>query len=579
MKLIDALEIMKQPIADDATEVKVCLACGFTPLHLQPFLTAELRTRFPGQKVRVSTGLFGDLIGNIERLDPSRIDALVLIIEWSDLDPRLSVRRLGGWAQTDLDDIIHTAESAAARLRQIIARVAEAVPTVVSMPTLPLPPMFWTPPDLAGTQELHLRQVVAALAVSLSQVPGVRIVNTQRLTEASPEAQRFDVKSEVITGFPYSLTHASALAGLLANLIATRATKKGLITDLDDTFWGGILGEDGVHGVSWDAEHKTHMHGVYQQFLASLSSAGVLLGVASKNDPALVEQALDRRDLLISKQAIFPVEAHWSSKSQSIKRILETWNVDADSVVFVDDSPMELAEVKAAFPQVTCLLFPRGDYQGTWSLLKQLRGLFGKTTLTAEDSLRVGSIRNASAWRDSYSSSANASDEFLKAADAFISFDLTSRSEDVRAFELVNKTNQFNLNGRRLSQSEWLNFFSRPTAFLLTVSYEDKYGPLGKIAALMGTKEDSIVRVSSWVMSCRAFSRRVEHQCLRYLFEDLGAATILFDYQSTPRNGPLQDSLAELLECTPAGEVRLSREVFFGNSPSLFHRIAAVAHV
>src|SRR5258708_40172043 len=105
---------------------------------------------------------------------------------------------------------------------------------------------------------------------------------------------RLDVQSELLSGFPYQLSHASALAELLAALVRNPIAKKGLITDLDDTLWAGILGESGVDGISWHLEQKAHIHGLNQQFLASLASAGVLIAVASKNDPALVEQAFER---------------------------------------------------------------------------------------------------------------------------------------------------------------------------------------------------------------------------------------------------------------------------------------------
>lgn len=579
MRLLDALEVLKRPVSDDAPETKVHLACGFTPLHLQTFLAAQLRIRLPRHRVRINTGLFGDLAGNIERLEPSGVHGLAVVIEWEDFDPRLGIRRLGGWRPSKLSDIVESAVQAAVRLQQVIVQASRRVPTVVCMPTLPLPPLFWTQPDRASHLELHLRQTVASLAASLAEEPGLQIANAQLLDEASAPSQRFDLKSHVITGFPYGVSHASALAELLAGLIDRPAVKKGLITDLDDTVWGGILGEDGVNGISWQMERQTHMHGLYQQFVASLAGAGVLIGVASKNDPALVEQAFDRSDLLISRSDIFPFEVHWSRKPESVKRILDTWNVGADSVVFIDDSPMEVAEVKAAYPELECLIFPKSDYQGIWDLLKHLRGLFGKASLTEDDSLRLSSIRNAGAWRDSIQASASSSEDFLRAAEASLAFSLTREGEDARAFELVNKTNQFNLNGKRLSESEWLNFFSDPAAFLLVVSYEDKYGPLGKIAVLMGRRSGRSIQVHTWVMSCRAFSRRVEHQCLRYLFDDLGADTIVFDYQPTSRNGPVQEFLAALLEGPPTEEVCLSRESFYKNAPPLFHRIAKAAHV
>src|ERR1700733_6194603 len=106
MKLIEALELLKQPLPSEAPPLGVFLACGFTPLHLQTFLAAQLRRELPGRNVRIDTGLFGDLIGNIQRLDPSGVHALVVVVvEWADLDPRLGIRSLGGWRPSVLQDI------------------------------------------------------------------------------------------------------------------------------------------------------------------------------------------------------------------------------------------------------------------------------------------------------------------------------------------------------------------------------------------------------------------------------------------------------------------------------------------
>jgi FkbH-like protein len=579
MKLIVALELLKCPVSNTAPDLTIFLACGFTPLHLETFLAAHLRILFPDHRIRVTTGLFGDLIGNITRLKPSSVNSLVVLIEWGDLDPRLAIRNLGGWRPANLHDIGDSASQTVVRLEEALLQASRFVPTVVCMPTLPFSPMVWTPPAQASACELQLRRTVASLAASLSQHANIRIVNAQVLDATSPPGGRFDVNSEVRTGFPYRLRHASALAEVLATLIQDRPPKKGLVTDLDDTLWAGILGEDGVNRISWDLDRQTHMHGLYQQFMASLAGAGTLIAVASKNDPAAVDRAFDRRDLLISRGEIFPFEIHWSCKSQSVQRILSIWNVSADSVVFVDDSPMEVAEVKAAFPGMECIVFPKGDNQAIWDLLKYLRSVFGKPFLTEDDSLRLRSIQSASAWRDAAQSCINPSDSFLKAAEASVVLDCGRQSGDVRAFELVNKTNQFNLNGKRFSESDWLNFFGDPAAFLLTVSYEDKYGLLGKIAVILGKATGRKVTVNVWAMSCRAFSRRIEHQCLNYLLEKFGPDEIIFDYEATPRNGPLQEFFKELLGAPPVPGVSLSKELITMKLPHLFHKVTEAVNV
>ncbi len=552
------------------------LGCGFTPVHLETFLAAHIGAILSKTRVEIKTGLFGDLLGNVERVEPANFDAIAVVVEWADLDQRLGVRNLGGWQVDRLPDVLETVSRSLARLGQTLQRLSSSLLVSLCLPTLPLPPLFFTPNQESSHYELQLREHMASFAVSLAGFPRLRVLNAQYLDECSPPGARFDFKSEMIYGFPYKTAHASAIAEGLAALIQTATRKKGLITDLDDTLWSGILGEVGVEGISWHLDQKTQIHGIYQQFLASLSSAGVLIAIASKNEGALVKEALEREDLQISKDSIFPVEAHWSRKSESIGRILQVWNIAADSVVFIDDSPMEVAEVKSAFPEIECIVFPKTDYVGFWDLLKNLRNLFGKTVLSEEDSLRLQSIRDASGFQESLSAEGPSADRFLQEAEASVLFTFGKSSTDTRSFELINKTNQFNLNGVRLNESAWVAFLEAPKSFAVGVSYEDKFGKLGKIGVLLGKVCGRKLFVESWVMSCRAFSRRIEHQCLKYLFEKFDAEEIRFAYRATSRNGPLQEFLALILDSVAEEDCRLSRESFYQKAPALFHRVEEV---
>jgi FkbH-like protein len=572
MKLLEALEILKGPVCEGTTR-ELFLECGFTPLHLKTFLAAHLRLHSPQDRIEIRTDLYGDLAGNLERLQPSNGSLMCVVIEWADLDPRLGLRSLGTWRSTDIQAIVESARRQSERLAHYLKELAQLVPIYLSTPTLPLPPVFTTSGTRAHHQECELREVAAALATSLSASERTKVVNPQRLDEVSALGRRLDPKAEINSGFPYTPEHASRLAGLFATLIVDVPPKKGLITDLDDTLWAGILGEIGVEGISWDMSRNAHLHGLYQRFLDSLASAGVLLAVASKNDPSLVERAFARRDILLPRDTFFPLEINWGAKSASVDRILKQWNIAPDDVVFIDDSPMEVAEVHAAFSQMECVVFPKNDYQATWNLFRRLRDLFGKSSVSTEDQIRLGSIRSTAAFRDSLQSRGPDSDSFLRNADATISLTCKADAGDGRAFELINKTNQFNLNGRRLSETEWLGFCRKPTAFLLTAAYEDKYGPLGKVAVVAGRNDGHKLYVDSWVMSCRAFSRRIEHHCLNYLFEKFNVSEITFDFEPTPRNGPIQDFFTRILGEPPTKPFSMPEATFKGRVPPLFHRV------
>ncbi len=569
MKLIEAVQIGGRAPREAAQEFRCFLGCGFTPLHLLTYFRAYLATALPDRRLDISTARYGDLIGSLERLDSHGLHAAAVSVEWSDLDPRLGLRHLGGWRQNVLTDIVSTADSSAARLMRALEVVAKQVPVTLSLPTLPLPPAAHTTRTQQSAWEQQLAGIRQRLGDGAVANAAVRLVSAAALDAASPLAERGNFKSELACGFPYSLPHAEAMGHALADLVAPATPRKGLITDLDDTLWSGLLGEIGANAVTWDLEHHSLPHGLYQQFLAALAERGILVAVASKNDELLVEEALARPDLLLARSDLFPVIANWGPKSESVTRILAAWNIGPESVVFVDDSPIELAEVQATHPAIECIRFPKEDPAAVLALLGELRDRFGKARLLDEDRLRAHSLRQAEAFHTA--GAAASQDALLASVDAVVTFSLNQDANDARALELINKTNQFNLNGRRLSEGEWNELLARPGAFLLTASYRDKFGPLGKIAVVLGCATDGAVAVDRWVMSCRAFSRRIEHQCLRYLFERLAALRIRFDFAPTPRNTPLQECFAALE--IKGSEWTLSRAEFDGRCPALYQQV------
>jgi len=577
MNLIDALERLKGPIAENARPLRVFLACGFTPLHLETFLAAHLRNLCPAYRVELNSGLFGDLAGNLERLRPQEHDALAVVIEWQDLDSRLGLRTLGGWQVEKLPDIVSSVNHSLERLNRVLQGISLALPTCICLPTLPLPPLFYTGTRHSSGFELNIRQNLASFAEAISIGRHVSVVSGQRLDESSPLDKRFDLRTDITQGFPYKNIHASLIGELLAELIFRHEPKKGLITDLDDTLWAGILGEVGVEGIHWCLEEHAQLHGIYQQFLASLASAGILIAAASKNDATLVDQAFERDDLLLSRTSVFPIEAHWRQKSESVQHILKKWNVLAESVVFVDDSPMEVAEVQGAYPEMECLVFPKDDYPAFWGLLRHLRDRFAKSAVSEEDSLRLQSIRNSSAFLEPAMGERNSLDDFLQQAEGRLTFDLRKSVEYARAFELVNKTNQFNLNGKRYDEAAWSKLLKDSRTCLVTVSYEDKFGKLGRIAVLIGRLAEKKFVVESWVMSCRAFSRRIEFHCLHYLFEKFAATEIVFKLQATSRNGPLMEFLQQLMDGPVDANPQLSSSSFLRKAPKMPHHVEEVS--
>lgn len=575
MKLLEAYRIINAPADPALGTRRYALACGFTPLALESFVHAHLRRRVPTHNVAIVSGRFGDLTGNIERAAAERPDGIAVVAEWADIDPRLGLRGHGAFATADAGaDLLASAGAMLDRIAAAVEAAAASTRVAVSGPTVSLPPYFLDPVGTIGSLRAQVEALLAAWVSRLAAVARVGVVDAGALARRSPDAERRDVSEELRTGFPYRREHADALGEALAVGLVPPAPMKGLITDLDDTLWRGLLGEVGTAGVEWGLEHGAHVHTMYQQMLANLAERGVLLAVASKNEPSLVAEALGREDLVLSSGRVYPVHASWGPKSDAVRAVLETWNVGADSVVFVDDSPLELAEVAAAHPGVVCLRFRVDAPADVLALLERLAELFGREGMGEEDRIRADSIRNAGAVREALGSGAADPDAFLASLRGEIEVVLGDDASDDRAFELVNKTNQFNLNGRRYTAAEWRSALERPGAFVATASYHDKFGPLGKIAVAMGVVAGDEVLLDAWVLSCRAFARRIEFGMLRALLDTSGADAVVLDLERTPRNGPVAEFLATLGTSMPGrGEARVTRADVDRLAPALPHTI------
>ena len=571
MRISEALQVIRKG-PPDAPPFTGLLACGCAPLHLKTFLHAHLQQRLPQRRVSVAEGLYGDLAGTLERAASQPLHGAAVVIEWADLDARLGYRSAGQWGRSAIEDILRNAGAMLERIGAALENLDRGVRVALALPGLPLPPMFATHGRQAAGAELELERLVASFAALVARRSGLAVLHAGRLAEESPAGARLDLKSDLLIGFPYTVEHAGVLASLCAGVLAPEEPKKGVITDLDDTLWDGLVGEVGASGVSWDLNGHSQMHALYQKLLASLAGRGVLVGVASKNDSAVVDQVFSRSDLLLSPDQVFPMEVHWQAKSGSVSRILETWNIAADSVIFVDDSPMELAEVQAAHPGIHCLRFPKGDYEAGLAMLCEIRDLCGKERVSEEDALRLDSIRRGAEFR-TMAAGGLAPDSFLEQIGAVVTLDFAPSPEDVRVLELVNKTNQFNLNGVRRTEADWRQEKRSPAGVVAVVSYEDKFGPLGKIAVLQGCRSGDTLHLKTWVMSCRAFSRRVEHQCLRVFFDRFGLEEIRFEIAVTAKNGPLREFFAGFLGAEPEGPATISRQGFEALCPKLFQRV------
>lgn len=538
MRFTEALKLAKDAGSREKTPFDVILVSASTPLSLVTFTQAFLGKNDGQRRFKVSAAPYGDLIESARHAFASDSDAVAVVLEYYALDPRLGLRRASSWNDSALSDILIGVEQKLASLLRLLTSTKHKR-TVIHQPSLPLPPVTGQGSWQLSKFHCSLAEILARFNNAACDVYGVTVASPS--TNLAREPRNAD--GETVADFPYTQESAAFIGETIALCIRPPIPLKGIITDLDDTFWRGLVGEIGPDAVHWNLDGKSQMHAVYQQLLAALASRGILIAVASKNDGKVVSAALERDDLLISRDSIFPVIANWEPKSKAVEQILAKWNVGADSVVFVDDNRYELEQVSRAFPAIQTRHFPTTDANAVYDLLNELRDLCHKEKTNEEDALRMQSIR-ASA-EIAVLAQETSLDDFLSGIGATLTLEKVTVA-DTRAFELINKTNQFNLNGRRWSESEWSRYHEDKSREVVSISYSDKFGALGKIGVIMFRRNHDVLEIEQWVLSCRAFARRIEHATLKSICGVWDPQAIRFEYQKTEKNSPLAEFLATL---------------------------------
>ncbi|MFZ4403948.1 MAG: HAD-IIIC family phosphatase [Pseudobdellovibrionaceae bacterium] len=279
-----------------------------------------------------------------------------------------------------------------------------------------------------------------------------------------------------------------------------KGEKKLLITDLDNTFWGGILGDDGIEGLHYSETSKGKRFFLYQKFLNFLNDNGVILAICSKNDQNAVIQAFESLNFICKQNRFSKIVANWNLKSQNIDFICKELNILPSSAVFIDDNPLEIEEVKINCPDIQTILF---DTSQVDSFLLSIGAYFVKPHPSTSVEERKESYKVLEKINLAQSTlSTDGYFNYLTSINMCLSIHKLTGGDRNRAFELLNKTNQFNLNGHRFSIEEFNNLLDN----IWTVSLVDQFAEHGIIGIVI--LKDSCLE--QFVLSCRVFSRNIE---------------------------------------------------------------------
>ena len=384
------------------------------------------------------------------------------------------------------------------------------------------------------------RGIEELLATELEEAPGIHLIPSATVLDLYPVPHYDDDYADQLGHIPYTPAFFAALGTMIARRASSirGAPFKVIALDCDNTLWKGVCGEDGPLGVEVDAPRLA-----LQEFLLAQQRAGMILCLCSKNAEEDVRAVFERNPgMRLKYEDIVASRIDWRAKSQNLRELAEELGLGLDSFVFVDDNPIECAEVQAGCPEVLVLQLPERDEQIP-QFLKHVWAL-DHWKITAEDRKRSGMYRQ-NVEREQLRKAAGSLEDFLSALEIEVEIRPMQPEELARVSQLTERTNQFNFTTIRRSEAEIQQLCDAGSACLV-VHLRDRFGDYGLVGVALFAKDSNALRLDTFLLSCRALGRKVEHRMLaelgRWAQKD-GMGCVDVRFSSTTKNQPALDFL------------------------------------
>lgn len=453
---------------------------------------------------------------------PAFIALLVQCEQWMDAkrDPDSTVL-------TARFDCLHDTLATAAERRasRIVVLICPASPDVRRIPRL-----------YSAEQQLVGR---------LRAIEGVEVITWEQIVALYPPSSDqplFDSYANQQAQIPYTPLAFATFGTVLARWLYHQCTppRKVIVVDCDNTLWSGLAGEAGL-----DVNVSTR-HQELQRMLVEQSRGGRLICLCSKNNPAAVFEILDHHaHMILRRNDIAGWKINWDDKPTNLQRLSTELSLDLNSFVFIDDDAFECGAVHALHPQVLTIQLPAGDddvrahFRNIWAL--------DPRPATAEDRQRTRFYQQ-DMERQRARRQITSLEDFLASLNLSVSCRPLGTADQTRAMQLLERTNQFNLNGRRRTLAELSEFMRHPDCHARMISATDRFGDYGDIGLILGRIREDTLHVQTLLLSCRALGRGVERRVaaeIRRLALQSGAVNILFEYLPTVKNEAVEKFLRD----------------------------------
>lgn len=553
--------------------------CGLRPLRAaflasfslqfsEPYLVLEAARR--GLLLRTYFGAFGQFEQELaEETELARFapELLVLALRPEDVDPDAVVRyhATGGKRFAELAEQLLDRLAGCVQLLRAHSRAPVLIANFATPPQLPLGVFDASAP---ASLTHAFADANRRLAAALCDHPDAFVWDYAGLVRSQGAAGWSDRRLMALARDPVGARHQPALARHLLRTVhgLLRPPAKCLVLDLDNTLWGGVVGDDGLEGLRLGDDHPGVVYKSFQRAVLALRDRGVLLAVASKNDlDTAVEVFRKHPEMLIRLEDLAAIRISWGPKSQALREIAAELNLGADALVFFDDNPVERAEVRANAPEVRVVEVLADPLLLETTLAEC--GEFDAAILAEEDATRADFYRQEGERRELLQR-AGTVEEFLGGLAMRATVGRLGRSTLQRIAQLLAKTNQFNLTTRRHGRADLEAIGGDPAHVVAWLRLSDRYGDAGLVCAGILRREGEDAVIDTFLMSCRVMGRGVERAFLAYLIEEaraLGCRRLVGDYLPTPKNvivkGLYPELGFELCDALPGGGSRYALDL------------------
>ncbi len=371
-----------------------------------------------------------------------------------------------------------------------------------------------------GGHAYLLAKMNTRLAEALADAKGIHLLDACRWLEAARSPAReskywFLMKSP----FTESVFQAAARDVKAAVRGCTGQSRKLVVVDLDDTIWGGIVGDQGWQNLRLGGhDHVGEAFAEFQRALKELTARGIQVGLVSKNDEAVALEAIDSHpEMVLSRSDLAGWRINWNDKAQNLVDLVRELNLGLHSVVFIDDNPAERGRVREALPEILVPEWPKDPVRFAESL--RMLDCFDQPAVTDEDRARTRMYVLDRERKDSAAAFPSLED-WLLSLDVKVGFAPVAEANLIRTVQLINKTNQMNLSGRRLADTDlpqWLA--ERRDREALAVSVRDRFGNLGLTGVVSWQRENGRLEIIDFILSCRAMGRKIEEAMVHLVVE------------------------------------------------------------